>query len=139
MTIDLRKQPHDDVVRRVERALDTSFDRATEVRKRRSIGFRTSRDTWIRIEARTLERASLQGGSGVECAAMLDDVAMPEWHQSVSWMDKARSLVWRADETQFIAAPAMKPGGTLMDEPELSDSWWVTFNASLDALARHST
>jgi hypothetical protein len=139
MTLDLRKSPRDDVVDRVQRALDVRFDRATEVLKRRSVGLRTDRDTWVRIEVRTLDRMELQGGNGVECASILNEVAKPEWYQSVSWIETADSLIWRADETEFISARPVKPGGTLTLDPDLSESWWSTWNASLNSLARYTT
>ena len=139
MALDLRKQSCDDVIARVQRVLGTQFDNATEVRKRRSIGFRTDRGTWVRIEVRTLERMSFQGGNGIESASILSGVAMPEWCQCVSWMDRDQSLVWRADETEFVTSASIKPAGTLATDPGLPNSWWITFNASLDALAKHST
>jgi hypothetical protein len=82
--MDLRKRSNDDVVRRVEVALGVNVDPATEIRKRRSLGFRTDRDTWVRIEVCPLERLSLRGGSGIELAAAIPDVAMPQWLQGVS-------------------------------------------------------
>lgn len=47
--------------------------------------------------------------------------------------------MWRADETDLISDPPIKPGGILITEPELSESWWSTLNASLTALAKHPT
>jgi hypothetical protein len=57
VSVDLRKTPCDDVLGRVQHALDTYFDRTTEVRKRRSLGFRTDRGTWVRIEVGTVRRS----------------------------------------------------------------------------------
>jgi hypothetical protein len=119
--------------------LDTRFDLGTEIRKRRSVGFRTERSTWVRIEVRDTQRLNGQGWNGVECAAVLRGVAMPAWYQGIAWLDQAAGIAWRADETEFIADGAIKPGGTLTVEPALSEDWWTTFNASLGALATHTT
>ena len=137
--MDLRKRTNDDVVRRTETALGLSVDPATEIRKRRSLGFRTDRGTWVRIEVCPLERLNLRGGSGVELAASISGIAMPQWFQGVSWLDETRTLMWRADETEFVKEPAIKPGGTLTVDPNLSESWWDTFNTSLDSLMEHQT
>lgn len=138
MSFDLRKHPTDDVVKRVQGSLQTSFDLETEVRKRRSVGFRTDRDTWVRIEIRNLDRSDGQSW-GVEAASVLKDVAMPEWHQGTSWLDHKRVVMWRADETEYIADLPVKPGGTLAVDPALSETWWTAFNTSLSALAGHMT
>ena len=138
MSFDLRKHPHDDVVTRVQAALQTGFDITSRVLKRRSVGFRTERDTWVRIEIRDLARSDGQGW-GVEAASVLQDVAMPAWHQGISWLDHGRVVVWRADETDLIVDRPVKPGGVLTIEPELSESWWTTFNDSLTALSSHTT
>ncbi|MFL6140423.1 MAG: hypothetical protein ACJ72N_00960 [Labedaea sp.] len=139
MAPDLRSQPCDEVIARVQSALDTKFDPATEVRKRRSVGFQTDRNTWVRIEVRSLERIDGQGWNGVECAAVLRGVAKPDWVQGLSWVDAERGVAWRADETEFIADRPIKPGGILTVEPELDESWWATLNASLTALAGQAT
>jgi hypothetical protein len=135
---DLRKYSTDFVVERVQRQLDTFFDLTAEVRKRRSLGFRTDRDTWVRIELRGLDRMHGQSW-GIEEAAALGGVAMPAWRQGVSWIDHDLSAMWRADETDLVTDPAIKPGGILTAELELSDSWWATLSSSLDALSKHVT
>jgi hypothetical protein len=63
-TVDLRTQPCQDVIDRVERRLGVRLDREAAVVKRRSVGGRTDRDTWVRIEARPFSTATGQG-SGV--------------------------------------------------------------------------
>jgi hypothetical protein len=139
VVMDLRNRSNDDVVRRVETALGVTVDPASEIRKRRSLGFRTDRNTWVRIEACPLDRLNLRGGSGVELAAAIPGVAMPRWLHGVSWLDYTRALMWRADETEFVDDAAIQRGGTLTITPHLTESWWNTFNASLDALAAHPT
>lgn len=138
MPPDLRKHSADSIVERVQRQLETRFDLATEVCKRRSIGFRTDRDTWVRIEIRDLSRLDGQGW-GIEDAAVLEDVALPAWHQGFTWIDHELGVMWRADETDLVIDASIKPGGTLTIEPELSNAWWGTLNSSLDALAKHPT
>lgn len=138
--VDLRLQSHEDVLDRVERALDVRLDRvAAVVRKRRSIGLRTMRGTWVRIEARPADRITGQGWNGVECASVLRGVAKPAWLQAVSWSDAAQGLMWRADEIELITSPPIKPGGTLKVDPNLSGQWWATLTSSLSALAGHMT
>ena len=138
MLPDLRTYPCDDVVSRVERALATHFDASTELRKRRSLGFRTDRNSWVRIEIRDLARFDGQGW-GIECASILRGVAMPQWHQGLSWLDHGRQVMWRTDETTYIADRPIKPGRILTTRPELPESWWATFHSSLDALGRYTT
>jgi hypothetical protein len=135
---DLREHSCDAIVQRIQRQLDTRFDPASEVRKRRSVGFRTDRNTWVRIEIRDLARLDGQGW-GIEDAAVLDGVAMPAWHQGLSWIDHDLGVMWRADETELVMDSSIKPGGVLTVELELSEAWWTTLNSSLDALAKHAT
>jgi hypothetical protein len=138
MPPDLRKTSTDAVVDRVQQAFSLHFDFGTEVRKRRSIGYRTDRSTWVRIEIRDTARTDGQAW-GVESASVLHGVSMPAWHQGISWIDHELGVMWRADETQLIADAAIKPGGILTVAPELSEPWWATYNASLNALAAHTT
>ena len=69
--VDLRVGPVEDVLERVEKALHVRLDRGTVVRKRRSIGAGTDRQSWVRIERRGLDRIGTQGWNGTECAAVL--------------------------------------------------------------------
>lgn len=138
MPPDLRKHSTESIVERVQRQLETRFDLAPEVRKRRSIGFRTDRGTWVRIEIRDLSRLDGQGW-GIEDAAVLEGVSLPAWHQGLSWVDHELGVMWRADETDLVTDASIKPGGTLTADPELSNAWWATLNTSLDALAKHLT
>ncbi|MEW2622725.1 hypothetical protein [Streptomyces sp. NPDC048106] len=137
-SVDLRVQPVDDALDHVERSLQTHFDRNTVVRKRRSVGARTDRDTWVRIERRLLSKISDQGWNGTECAARLMGVAQPVWQGSVVWRDAGEPAMWRADETEILPG---NPIGTavLSEDPKLPDEWWRAFNSSLDALAAQST
>ncbi|MDX3642473.1 hypothetical protein [Streptomyces sp. MB09-02B] len=136
--VDLRVQPVDEVLARVERSLQVHLLPETVVRKRRSVGARTDRDTWVRIERRLLDKIPDQGWNGTECAARLEGIAQPEWHGCVVWRDVNGPVMWRADETALLPGA---PVGTavLSVAPELSDQWWEMLNASLDALAAQDT
>ncbi|MGI5527064.1 hypothetical protein ACQEVX_06405 [Streptomyces syringium] len=137
--VDLRRQPVEDVVERVEEALHVRLDRQTLVRKRRSLGGRTDRGTWVRIERRGFERIGPQGWNGTEAAAVLRGVAMPEWYQGVAWREPGEPVMWRADELELIASPPVGKGALVLEDPGLPDAWWEALNASLDALAGQQT
>ncbi len=109
------------------------------VRKRRSIGLASNKDTWVRVEVRSPEKINGQGWNGTEISSMLDGVARPEWRQSVSWSDPDQDLMWRADETDFVADHPVKSGGILTIYPDISEKWWATLRSSLAALSKHST
>ncbi|SCF99948.1 hypothetical protein GA0115256_141333 [Streptomyces sp. DconLS] len=120
------------------RSLQVRFLPDTVVRKRRSVGARTDRETWVRIERRLLDKITDQGWNGAECAARLDGVAQPAWRGCLVWRDTNEQVMWRADETDLL--PAAPVGNAILSEaPELSDEWWDKLNASLDALAAHQT
>ncbi|WP_328831184.1 hypothetical protein OHT77_28025 [Streptomyces sp. NBC_00252] len=136
--VDLRVQPVDEVLDRVERSLQVGLLPDTMVRKRRSVGARTDRDTWVRIERRLLDKISDQGWNGTESAARLKGIAQPEWHGCVVWRATDGPVMWRADETELL--PGAPVGSAILsDAPELPDDWWEALNASLDALAAQST
>lgn len=140
--LDLRapsSAPRDSAARRVEAALGVRLEQATQVRKRRSLGAATDRGTWVRIEARRVEKMTGQGFDGPEAAAVVAGVAKPAWHASVAWAQPDAGLMWRADETDLVTAAPIKPGGILTDDPQLPGSWWASLGGSLDALAAAST
>lgn len=122
----------------MERSLQTRLERNTLVRKRRSVGARTNRDSWVRVERRGIDRIGVQGWNGTECAARLKGIAQPAWQGSVVWRDQDEHVMWRADETDLLPGA---PIGTavLSDDPKLSDEWWQAFNTTLDALASQHT
>ncbi|MGH3869199.1 MAG: hypothetical protein ACRDQ4_24435 [Pseudonocardiaceae bacterium] len=137
--VDLRTQPWGDVIDRVERCLGVRLDREVAVVKRRSVGARTDRDTWIRLEARPFSKLSGQG-SGVEGATVLPrTVAKPKWYQGLSWQVPEQGVLWRADEMELVTAPVIKPGGILRSDPGLASAWWVTLGRSLAALGAQTT
>ncbi|GAB2990136.1 hypothetical protein GCM10023080_064930 [Streptomyces pseudoechinosporeus] len=131
---DLRVEPIDAVLDRVEQSFQVRLDRDTVVRKRRSVGARTNRDTWVRIERRGLDKIGVQGWNGTECASRLEGIAQPAWHGCVVWRDTDQPVMWRADETDLL--PGTPIGTAVLSEaPTLPDDWWRAFNVSLDALA----
>ncbi|MCD7439439.1 hypothetical protein K4B79_14505 [Streptomyces lincolnensis] len=136
--VDLRVQPVDEVLDRVQRSLGVRLLPNTMVRKRRSVGARTDRHTWVRVERRVLDKIPDQGWNGTESAACLQGVAQPEWLGCVVWRDTDEPAMWRADETELL--PGAPVGNAILGEaPELADPWWEALNASLDALAAQQT
>ena len=133
--LDLRTIDIGDVLTRVEASLQLALSPEGSVRKRRSLGFRSDRETWVRVECRGLERFDGQGW-GLEAAQVLDGVPVPCWHAGVSWLDSARHVMWRADETQLVEEA---PVGRAVNTSGLPDSWWKSFNSAMDSLARHPT
>ncbi|MFF8959119.1 hypothetical protein [Streptomyces sp. NPDC014894] len=137
-SVDLRVEPVDKVLERVTRSLQTRLDPGTAVRKRRSVGARTGRGTWVRVERRPVDKITDQGWNGTESAARLEGVAQPAWRGCVVWRDAGEPVMWRADETDLLSGT---PIGTAVpaEEPTLSEEWWRAFGDSLDALARNTT
>ncbi|MEJ8652791.1 hypothetical protein WKI65_33195 [Streptomyces sp. MS1.AVA.3] len=137
-SVDLRKEPMEAVLDRVERSLGVRLDHETVVRKRRSVGVRTDRDTWVRIERRGLDRIGVQGGDGTASAEALRGIAKPAWFAGVAWRDETEPVMWRADETELL--PGAPVGSAVVaDDPRLSKEWWAAMNASMDALAAQHT
>ena len=133
--LDLRRVDVEPIVERIESSLMTRLQREQVVRKRRSLGYPTDRDSWVRIECRGLERLDGQGW-GLEAAATLAGLPIPQWHAGLSWYDPMHQVMWRADETQLIE---QNPIGRSTAATSLPDSWWAAFDAALDALAKSST
>ncbi|MCZ7456098.1 hypothetical protein [Streptomyces sp. WMMC940] len=136
--VDLRVEPVEAVLDRVERSLQVTLDRDSVIRKRRTVGAPTDRDTWVRIERRRIDRTEGQGWNGTETTALLDGVALPEWRECVVWRDADGQVMWRADETALLPA---QPIGTsvLAEDPQLPEAWWQSLSSSLDALAVQRT
>ncbi|MFE4869489.1 hypothetical protein [Streptomyces sp. NPDC056682] len=136
--VDLRVEPVNNILDHVERALQVHLDRDTMVRKRRSVGARTDRRTWVRVERRGLDKIGVQGWNGTECAARLEGIAQPVWRGCVVWQDADEPVMWRADETELL--PSAPIGNAILSEdPKLEDAWWQAFNSSLDVLAAQDT
>ncbi|MFD3354835.1 hypothetical protein [Streptomyces fradiae] len=136
--VNLRVEPVDEVLDRVERSLQTRLNRDTAVRKRRSVGALTDRDTWVRVERRGLDRIGVQGGDGTASAEALRGIAKPAWLAGVAWRDEAEPVMWRADETELL--PGAPVGSAVVaEDPGLTEEWWAALNASLDTLAAQHT
>ncbi|MFJ8248328.1 hypothetical protein [Streptomyces sp. NPDC094466] len=137
-SVDLRKEPVEAVLNRVERSLGVRLHREPMVRKRRSLGARTDRETWVRIERRGLDRIGVQGGDGTASAEALRGIAKPAWLAGVAWRDETEPVMWRADETELLpGAPA--GSAVVARDPHLPQEWWAAMNTSLDALATQHT
>lgn len=108
------------------------------MRKRRSLGARTDRDTWVRIERRGLDRIEVQGGDGTASAETLCGIAKPAWLAGVAWRDEVEPVMWRADETELLTG-APVGNAVVAENPQLSEEWWATLNASMNALAMQRT
>lgn len=139
MRFDLRKYDASTEVERVSRAFNVRFAPETEMRKRRSIGMRTDRDTWVRIEQQPQTRFIERGNNGLESASAISGVVKPAWYQSASWVNVEDGRMWRADEIEYVASPHVIPWGMLRQDPHLSEPWWAVLSTSLDALAAHPT
>lgn len=133
--LDLRKVEVDDVLDRVQAMLATRLDVEGSVRKRRSIGFRSDRGTWVRVECRGLDRP-LDQGWGTEAASGITGVPMPTWHAGASWLDIERGVRWRTDETDLIAGT---PIGKPQEAQALPQAWWTDLGSALAALAGYKT
>lgn len=137
-SVDLRKEPAEAVLDRAERMLGMRLDRETMARKRRSVGACTDRGTWVRVERRGLDRIRVQGGDGTASAEALHGIAKPAWLSGVAWRDETEPVMWRADETGLL--PDAPVGSAVVTkDPQLSEDWWASLNASLDALAAQHT
>lgn len=137
-SVDLRKEPVEAVLNRVERMLRVRLDHETVVCKRRSVGARTDRETWVRIERRGLDRIGVQGGDGIASAEALRGIAKPAWLSGVAWRDEEVPVMWRADETGLL--PGAPVGSAVVaEDPGLAEEWWASLNASLEALAAQHT
>jgi len=140
-TIDVREQPHEDALQHVERAFGTGLVRSTAAYGvyGATEGFRTERGTWVRIERRERWWINSAGWGGLEAASTLQGVRKPQWHQSVTWTDKARDVVWRADELELVSSPSVEVAGGFAAATALPDSWWADLRGSLAALAGNAT
>ncbi|MFJ8151198.1 hypothetical protein [Streptomyces sp. NPDC094468] len=137
--VDLRVEAVDDVLEHVERSLQMQLVRDTVVCKRRSVGARTDRGTWVRVERRSFDRIGAQGWNGTEAAAVLHGVSMPKWYAGLAWRERDEPVMWRADEMALVTAPPVGQAALVIEDPQLSDGWWAALNASLDALAAQRT
>jgi transcriptional regulator with XRE-family HTH domain len=121
----------------IERTLTVRLDRARLKPLRASVGVRTDRGTWIRLEGCAAGQAAWRTWSGPEAVVSLDEVAAPAWFNGLTWKDDTTGVLWRADEMALVEHPPVSTGQVLRSDPRLPESWWRMWNTSLDALARH--
>lgn len=131
LRLDLRATAIGDVLDRVERSLDLRLARTTAIHKRRTVGTRTDRGTWVRIEARGPDRDTGQGW-GLEAARIAHGVPAPRWFTGISWFDENRRVSWRADEIEYVGE---RPIGSAAAAEDLPDSWWQALATAMDRLA----
>lgn len=141
VTFDVRDEPHEDVLEHVEHAFGGMLDQSSVVYGIHGAteGFRTDRDTWVRIEWRPRWWINGAVWIGLEAASAIRGVRKPAWFQSTTWTDKARDVVWRADEVELITSPSVRAAGGLVVALTLPDSWWAGLKESLTALGKHKT
>ncbi|MFK4226682.1 aminoglycoside phosphotransferase [Streptomyces sp. NPDC019890] len=139
--VDLRTHLHDDVLDHIERRLDVRLDRPAGVYGNNggTAGFRTDRETWLRVEWRRPDRADSPSWAGLEAAAAVRGVSKPDLLEALRWWDARREVVWRADEMTLVPDAIVSMSGSITSTPELPHSWWQTLKESLDALAAHKT
>lgn len=126
--VDLRREPVDEVLDRVEQSFQVRLDQQTIVRKRRSVGARTDRHTWVRIERHGFDRIGTQGWNGPETAAVLSGVAMSRWFAGFTWREQDEPLMWRADEFELAPAAPVGKAALVIDWED-----WGTAPRGLDA------
>jgi hypothetical protein len=136
--IDLRRDPHPDVLDRIEAAFSLRLDRAAIIHGNYGVteGSRTDRDTWVRIQRRPRGRINDQAWIGAEASSTVAGVPRPDWYRATVWIDTDRDVVWRADEMQLITSPVI---GRARASAGLSASWWSELRGALSRLSEHQT
>lgn len=133
----LRTQSLDDVFAEVEKTLGVRLDESSAAygAQEKTVGFRTSSDTWVRIAWRLVDDVHGESWTGEEIASAILGVRKPELLRSYRWTDRGRSVVWRADEAEYVSAKAIHHTGVIHSDPELPAQWWDGLKESLAALA----
>ncbi|MEU6267817.1 phosphotransferase [Saccharopolyspora shandongensis] len=133
--LDLRKDSYTHAVERVERALWVTLDPDSLVVKRRTVGARSDRGTWVRIEVQPAHVFGSRGWGGIASSEQLRGVSKPSWLCSLDWFENG--FRWRADETDLITDPPVSQRARIEAPPTLPEAWWEAFNQSLNALRAH--
>lgn len=137
----LSTQSLEDVFAEVEKALGVRLEQSdvTYGTQGATVGFPTSSATWVRVAWSPPERVRTQAWTGGEVASAIGGVQKPELYRSYRWIDRTRSVVWRADEGELITSKAIHHTGVIDSEPDLSAGWWESLKSSLAALAAFGT
>ncbi|WP_211299109.1 phosphotransferase [Saccharopolyspora erythraea] len=133
--LDLRRDSYTHAVERVEQALRVKLQQDSFVVKRRTVGARSDRGTWVRIEVQPADVFGTRGWGGIASSVQLLGVSRPSWLCSFDWFEGR--FRWRADETELISARPVSERACVDAVPVLPKAWWETFNRSLDALRWH--
>lgn len=123
----------------VERSWRVQLDRIGAVRGLASVGARTNRGTWVRLEHGQVSEIISPSWGGVEASAALQGVAAPTWIGTLTWRGEEPGVVWRADEVEFVDEPPASQDAVLHVDPGLSSAWWSTWGNSMRALAEAET
>lgn len=134
--VDLRSGSQAELIATAERVLGVALSRERAVRKRRSLGLPTDRDTWVRISVAPAEAAAERGGLEAT-AALPTETRHPRWYQGICWRDG--DLLGRAEETELVTEPVICSGGVLTRLPELPQMWWQQAEEALSALSTMPT
>lgn len=139
--IDLRQYLTEDICRIAGQMLDLQLDRTTVTYGwgGKSVGFRTDRDTWLRISFRSEDQINERIWTGEECASALQGIAKPRLLRSVRWLDTESTVVWRADELSLAGGAPISTTPQISAAPELPGAWWAQLATSLTALQLHKT
>lgn len=140
--LDLRETPVPDVIGHCAAAFSIDLDTENPAFgwAGKSMGFGTSRGTWIKILFRPASQINERIWTGEECASVLTGVSKPQLLGSVRWFDPTRELVWRADETTRVESPSISSTPEIREEPRnLSGEWWTALHDSLTALTETNT
>lgn len=119
----------------VERSWLVQLDWGGVVRGLASIGARTDRGTWVRLEHGQVGEITSPSWGGVEASAALQGVAAPSWISTLTWRGEEPGVVWRADEVELVDEPPMSQDAALYTDPGLPSAWWSTWGNSMQALS----
>lgn len=123
----------------VERSWFVQLDRVGAVRGIASVGARTDRGTWVRLEHGQVGEIVSPSWGGVEASAALQGVAAPTWIRTLTWRGEEPGVVWRADEVELVDESPASQDGVLRADPGLPSAWWSTWEDSMRALAEAET
>ncbi|MBV9141839.1 MAG: hypothetical protein JO115_13130 [Pseudonocardiales bacterium] len=98
------------------------------------------RAVWLRVVVEDPDYQPACRWDGNVEANAITGVPKPEvlhwadWHHTDSYLTGRRL---RGEVMTLAPGSTIAPGGVLLDDPHLSQSWWTDLSAALDALAAH--